>query len=497
MSFVQNFPFFSIVLSMFGAIISSVLPSRVAKWVSYIVIGSVVVMSSLLLFYFTQNGGAYVYLMGHFPAPWGNVIRAGILEAGMALFFSLVMFLSVMSGERNVVKDIEAKKVNLFYLLVNILLGSMLAIIYTNDMFTAYVFVEMNTLAACGLIVIRQKGHAIVAGMRYMVMSLLGSGLFLMGTCLLYDMTGHLVMSEMRASILEIIQSGNNNAIPLLITIGLTCAGLAIKSALFPFHSWVPDTYGYASAVPASLLSSLVSKAYIFLLIKLIYRVIGLPIIRNSGILDVFYILGVIGMIVGSIGAIKELDLRRMIAYSSVAQIGYIYMGIGLGNAAGITAAVFHIIVHGATKALLFMAGAGLTGVSGDSKKFEDLTGSGFRNPIAGIAFAVGCLSMVGIPMFAGFMSKVMFATAAVATNESTWITLIALAVSTVLNTMYFLRTLMRIYTKSGAKAEYVKNTNKSVRYVVGVSALCIVNVLIGISAQPIVNFITEGLRTF
>ncbi len=496
MSFVQNFPFFCIVLSMFGAIISSVLPSKIARWVSFAVISSVVVMSSLLLLYFVQNGDYYVYMMGHFPSPWGNVIRAGILEAGMALFFSVIMLLSVICGERNTIKDIEPKKLNLFYLLVNILLGSMLAIIYTNDMFTAYVFVEMNTLAACGLIVIRQKGHAIVAGMRYMVMSLLGSGLFLMGTCLLYDMTGHLVMTEMRPAILQIAQEGTNT-LALLITIGLTCAGLAIKSALFPFHSWVPDTYGYASAVPASLLSSLVSKAYIFLLIKIIYRVIGLPLIRNSGILDIFYILGVIGMIVGSIGAIKELDLRRMIAYSSVAQIGYIYMGIGLGSVAGITAAVFHIIVHGATKSLLFMAGAGLTEVSGDSKKFEDLTGSGFRNPIAGVAFAVGCLSMVGIPMFAGFMSKVMFATAAVASNESTWITLIALAVSTVLNTMYFLRTLMRIYTKSGAKSEYEKKEKRSVRYFIGVSALCVINVLIGISAQPLISFITAGLGTF
>ncbi len=496
MNFVQNFPFFCIVLSMFGAIITSVLNAKIARILSLSVLFLVGLMSFVLLAFCVTGGERFVYMMGHFEAPWGNVIRAGILEAGMALFFSVIMFCCVFAGKENTEKNVEPQKVNLFYLLINVLLGSMLALIYTNDMFTAYVFVEMNTLAACGLIIIRQKGHAIVAGMRYMVMSLLGSGLFLIGICFLYDITGHLVMSEMKSSIIGIIQEGTY-ALPLQITIGLTCAGLAIKSALFPFHSWVPDTYGYAGATSASLLSSLVSKAYVFLLIKVMYRVIGLPTIRNSSILDILYFLGVAGMIVGSIGAIRELDLRRMIAYSSVAQIGYIYMGIGLGSSAGMVAAVFHILVHASAKSLLFMAGAGLTEASGDSKKFVDLTGSGFRNPIAGIAFAVGCLSMVGIPIFAGFMSKVMFATAAVGSGSRVWITLLALVVSTILNAMYFLRTLMRVFTKTGADEKYQKKTKKSLRYVVGVLALCAVNIVIGISAQPMITFITEGLSMF
>lgn len=496
MTFVQNFPFFSIVLSMFCGIISSVLNGKWAKRICITNILLVGVMSACVLSFCWQSGDSYTYMMGHYPAPWGNEIRAGVLEAAMALFFSLIMLLCILGGMKHTEKDVEAKKLNLFYLLIDLLMSSLLALVYTNDMFTAYVFVEINTLAACGLIIIRQKGHAIVAGIRYMIMSLLGSGLFLIGLCLLYDVTGHLLMSNMKASIAEIM-ADHTYGVPMTVIIGLVCVGLAIKSALFPFHSWVPDTYGYSTCSAASILSSLVSKGYIFLLIKIMYRVIGINTIRSSNVLNILFAFGVIGMIAGSIGAIKEKDLRRMIAYSSVAQIGYIYMGIGIGTNAGMIAAIFHMLVHSATKSLLFISGAGLTEVSGDSKAFVDLTGSGYRHKEAGFTFAVGCLSMVGIPMFAGFVSKVMFATAAVESQHKIWITLIALAVSTVLNAMYFLRTLLRIYTRSDEHIKDKANADRSFRYIAVLGAFIALNVFIGLQSQPIIDTITYGLKMF
>ena len=125
--------------------------------------------------------GYFTYMMGHFPAPWGNEIRAGVLEALMALVFCIVMVLSLMGGLHKLEEEVEPSKENLYYILVDLLLGSLLALVYTNDIFTAYVFVEINTLAACGLIAIRQIGRTFEAAVRYMIMSLLGSGLLLMG----------------------------------------------------------------------------------------------------------------------------------------------------------------------------------------------------------------------------------------------------------------------------------------------------------------------------
>ena len=171
----------------------------------------------------------------------------------------------------------EEGKTFLYYVLSDLLLSSLLALVYTNDLFTAYVFVEINTIAACGLIMIRQNGRTIKASARYMIMSLLGSGLFLMGMCMLYDLTGHLLMSNIKEQAALIYSSGEYR-IPLLIVIALMSVGLAIKSALFPFHAWLPDAYGYSTVSSAAILSSLVSKGYIFLLIKIIYRVIGFDI---------------------------------------------------------------------------------------------------------------------------------------------------------------------------------------------------------------------------
>lgn len=496
MNFVQNFPFFSIVLSMFSGTISSVLPEKAAKILNTVLISLVGLMSGILLVYLMETGEPYVYWMGHFPAPWGNEIRAGVLEAGMALFFCIIMLLSIMGGRKKLFGEVEYSKHNLYYILVNLLLSSLLALVYTNDLFTAYVFVEINTISACGLIMIRQNGRTIEAAVRYMIMSLLGSGLFLISLCMIYDLTGHLLMSNIKESVAVLVAQGEYR-VPLMVTIGLMCAGLAIKSALFPFHSWLPDAYGYSTVSSAAILSSLVSKGYIFLLIKIIYRVIGFDIVMQSRIIDILFIFGLMGMVFGSLSAIRESDIRRMIAFSSVAQIGYIYMGFGLGTEAGMTASVFHILSHAATKSLLFIAAIGLTDVSGGSRQFFDLTGAGYRNKMAGVAFTVGSLSMVGVPMFSGFVSKLLFAEAAIGHTYKMLPAVMVLALSTILNAIYFMKTVLRIYVPEH-KADYEVITAKDEKeYAVTVACFILLNIALGMFSQPVQSWIHAGLAMF
>lgn len=496
MDFIQNFPFFSIILSMFSGTICSVLPGKAAKWVNTAVITAVGILSLILLIYLMGTGQSYTYMMGHFPAPWGNEIRAGVLEAGMALFFCIIMLLSMLGGRKKLQEEVVESKHNLYYILVNLLLSSLLALVYTNDLFTAYVFVEINTIAACGLIMIRQNGRTIEAAVRYMIMSLLGSGMLLLGICMLYDLTGHLLMSNIKESV-ELIVAQGTYRVPLLVTIALMCVGLAIKSALFPFHSWLADAYGYSTVSSAAMLSSLVSKGYIFLLIKIIYRVIGFDIFKSSHIIDVLFVFGLMGMIFGSLNAIEENDIRRMIAFSSVAQIGYIYMGIGMGTEAGMTASVFHILSHAATKSLLFIAAIGLTDVSNGSRKFIDLTGAAYRNKWAGVTFTVGSLSMVGVPMFSGFISKLLFAQAAVQNHAKMLPALIVLAISTILNAIYFMKTVIRIYTPV-ENAPYGKAAFKDMKlYAVTLVCFIMLNVALGVSSQPVVDLIEQGLAMF
>jgi len=503
MEFVQNMPFFSIMIAMFSGIVSAVLPGKVARKLSYVMVSVVGLLNAWLLGFLWQSDiGSYTYMMGHFPAPWGNELRAGVLEAGMALFFAAIMLLSLLGGRKKLLREVELSKHNIYYVLVDLLTGALLALVYTNDIFTAYVFVEILTIAACGLIMIRQNGRTIEAAVRYMIMSLLGSGLLLLGICMLYDLTGHLLMSNMKESVAQIMATGTYR-IPMLITVGLMTVGIAIKSALFPFHAWLPDAYGYSTVSSASILSSLVSKGYIFLLIKIFYRVIGFEYISGSHILNILFLFGLCGMIFGSVNAIWEKDIRRMIAFSSVAQIGYIYMGFGLGTEEGMVASIFHIMAHAATKSLLFVSAIGLTDVSLGSRDFFNLTGSGYRNKVAGVGFTVGSLAMVGIPMFSGFVSKLLFAEAAVI--NPTWRmfpTLIVLAISTILNAIYFLKTVLRIYTPESPKVEeekgYSRMKMKEQRgYTVTIILFILLNMFLGVTSQPVIELIKEGLHNF
>lgn len=496
MEFLRNFPCFSLILSMCASIISSGLNAKWARRLNIFVISAIGVLSAVTLYFTFVTNQCYVYKMGRFPAPWGNEIRFGNLEAAMALFFSIIMLLSILGGRKHLFAEVDPFKENLYYVLINLLMSSLLALIYTNDLFTAYVFVEINTISACGLIMIRENGHTLEAATRYMIMSLIGSGLLLFGLCIIYDITGHLLMSNIKEQVLILAQTGQYHT-PLVVAIIFMGVGLAVKSALFPFHSWLPDAYGYSTVSSAAILSSLVSKGYIFLLLKIFYRVIGFEVIAESRLFNVIFVFGLCGMIFGSLSAIRENDIRRMIAFSSVAQIGYIYMGFGLGTEAGMVASIFHIFSHAATKSMLFIAGVGLTDASGKSKKFIDLTGAGYRNVMAGITFTVGSLSMVGVPLFSGFISKILFAQAGVSVGINKMLpTLIVLAISTILNAIYFMKTVVRIYTPVKTDYPSVK-WKQDVAYGVVCIFFIICNVILGMYSEPIVELIRSGLAMF
>ena len=208
-------------------------------------------------------------------------------------------------------------------------------------------------------------------------------------------------------------------------------------------------------------------------------------------------------MMFGSISASRENNIRRMIAFSSVAQIGYIYMGFGLGTTLSVMASIYHILSHAATKSLLFVAASGLSECSGGSKEISRLTGAGYRNRMAGVAFTVGALSMIGFPLFSGFISKILFAQAAVDEVEKMLPTLIALALSTILNVIYFMRAVLIIYTPTGyVSAESGENytqvrmrmhPEKSIVF----TGFILLNLVLGLMSQPIVELCSRGLGMF
>lgn len=497
MSFSVNFPLFLIVLSLISSVVSSLLPRRAAR-VTALTLYALSFAGNLTLFLYLRTLSRPVnYLMGHFPHPWGNELILNPVEAAFSALFSLVLFLCILGGHHPLEEKIAPNKQHFYYVMTDLVQASLLVLVYTNDLFTGYVFIEICTLSSCGILMIRENGRTILASIRYMIFSLIGSGLFLFGVIFLYNLTGHLLMPELKESITALYVSGEYH-LPLLAAMSLICIGLAIKSGLCPFHLWMADTYGAAIPASSAILSGLISKGYIFFLIKVILSVFGKYIFYTNGLHNVLYVLGAAGIVIGSVSALQEDNIFRMIAYSSAAQIGYIYMGIGLSATVGMEAALFQILTHAMTKPALFLAVAHLSRSASNVKKFHNLQGAAFKNPFAGFAFTFGAFSMIGLPFTMGFISKYLFGLGAFDSTHTKLVpTLIVLAISTILNTLYFARTVIRLYNKPAEDIYRRTGLFSQKSYVLAGIAFIFINLFFGIFARSFIAVLAAGLPQF
>ncbi|MED9822349.1 MAG: proton-conducting transporter membrane subunit [Christensenellales bacterium] len=498
MLFVQNFPFFGILLTLICAVVTSVLKGRQARWLTMALITAVTVMTGAVLTYTLVTGESYVYMMGHFPAPWGNEIRIGVVEALMMMVFCFVTLFAFIGGMVPSIREIEKTKYNIYCILVDLTFLALQALVYTNDLFTAYVFIEINTLAAAGLIMMRQKGRNLVAGVRYMMMNLVGSSLFLFGISILYTITGHLLMENIHDSVAVLAATGEYH-IPLTIVVALVTVGLAVKSALYPFEKWLPGAYSNATPTVAAMLSSLVSKGYIFLLIKFYVRVIGFDVICSMGVLDVLFVFGLAGMIMGSINAVRAKTTRLMIAYSSVAQIGYIFTALGLRSEIGLVCALWHSAAHAATKSMLFVSCAEMDDACGGTHMRKHLRGAFYHSPLLALAFSLGAINLTGIPLLSVFMTKVTLTQAAIDVGgRHMGAVLIAVAISTLLNAVYFLGTAVNLFTPTKEGDEVLPPTVRKNPFTsVGLIGLIALNLAMGLLSQPFLTALAQGLACF
>ena len=300
--FVENFPFFSIFLAILAAIVTAAIRSgRISYWITIGVCAASALLNGWVLEYTYAEGVSFTYAMGRFLAPYGNAINCGPLQALLAAVFSLVMALALAGGRRDLFQDILPEKQKFYFVMVNMLEASLLALTYTNDMFTGYVFIETSTIAACALVMAKDNGPNLIATIRYLFMSLVGSGLFLIGLTILNSITGYLLMPSLAEAVAE-LRLSESYTLPLTVAVGLLVAGLGVKSAMFPFHLWLPDAHGGATTASSAILSGLVLKGYIVLLLVMILRVFSMELMVELGVTDVILAFGLLGMISGLSG---------------------------------------------------------------------------------------------------------------------------------------------------------------------------------------------------
>ncbi len=482
-------PLASVMILMLSAFVIPLIKNKKYVYQLSLTIMSIVMTLNLVnVIYIALNGG-YLFDVGHFPAPFGIVLRIGEVESAIGFLFCFINLMVLWYSYFSLEKEIKANRIGFFHTLNLLLLASLLGIVFTYDIFNGFVFLEVSTLAACGIIVVKDKKANIKAAIKYLILSSLGSGLVLMGIAFVYSISGHLSMSYIHEALIS-NADGKHNLI--LISLILFTVGLGIKGAMFPLHIWLPDAHSSAPSPSSAILSALVIKAPIIFLIKIYYLVYGSQILEGTVVLDLVLFLGVMGMILGSLFARSQKELKRMIAYSSVAQMGYIFFGIGLGNKLGLIMAVYHIIAHAITKSCLFLS-AGSFIEQTDYKTIDEFKGIGKEMPVTLGIFTISSLSMIGIPIFPGFISKWNLAMASIESGK--FLLLIVLIVSSLLNAVYYFPIIINGYFgEDNLDGKTFKSKSKPVKTLLPLIVLSVIMILAGLFSGSIIDFLGKGI---
>lgn len=344
-----------------------------------------------------------IYQVGGWPAPWGIELKAGNVSAFFLLVAAFVSVPVSLFSVNNLSDEVGGKeRVTRFYVLYLLLCGAMAGMAVTNDLFNVFVLVEVATLSCCGLVSSRNRSRAAEAAFTYLIMATLGSTLILGGIGFIYIITGHLNMGFAHEGINKIWQS---NPHVVWMAFSFILVGFGVKSALFPLHVWLPDAHSVAPSPASAILSGVAVKGYLICLLKILYNVFGCTLMREFVIHRILVLAGTVAIIAGSILALMQIELKRRLAFSTVAQIGYIIMGIGLMNTKGLSGTLFYLASHAVIKSVLFLSAGAMIAVSG-KKNINELAGIGRKMPITMAAFTIGSLGLTGIPLFSGFIGK-------------------------------------------------------------------------------------------
>lgn len=431
------------------------------------------------------------YHFGGWIPPLGIEYILDPLSAYITLIINLIAFLVIFHSKIPVKLEIKEKNIP-YYAAILLMLCGFNGIILTGDFFNLYVFLEISSLALYGIVAMGEKKSP-VAAFRYLMMGAVAASFYLLGVGFLYMETGSLNMADLTNIIPKL------GAQPtVIVALSLMVVGMGIKTALFPLHSWLPDVYTYAPSTTASIVAPTGTKVGAYVLLRILLFVFGIKFISQVvSVAQVITWLSAIGILYGSIMAIAQKEMKRMLAYSSIAQIGYITLGIGLGNKWALMGALLHILNHAFMKSLLFLVNTNLRIKIGhsDITRFNHQIRK--KLPWTMAAFTVAALSMVGLPPTAGFFSKLYLVLGTI--KSSAWIFLGVILLSSLLNAVYFFRILEKIYMKPLKESALIEGNEKydEVKPSMLIPTLILTAgiLLVGIFSYFIVNNILELIK--
>jgi multicomponent Na+:H+ antiporter subunit D len=397
------------------------------------------------LYVVLAEGPISYHLAGWMP-PLGIELYLDPLAGFFCVLLSGITLLVMVFGKRSVVHETPSKEIP-FYSLSMLLMGGLSGMVMTGDLFNLYVFLEIGALSGYALVALGDK-RAPVSAFRYLTQGTVGAAFFLLGVAFIFISTGSLNMADVSRILLL-----NQQAIPIIFGMAFIVMGIGLKMALFPMHTWLPDAYTHASSTATALIAPVGTKVAAYVLLRILFFVADPDYVRQDiHLTDFVGYLGAIGVIWASVMAICQKEMKRMLAYSSVAQVGYIALGIGLASPLGFIGAVLHVVNHAFMKACLFLVSGSLRLKLGHSHipKLDHSVGQAM--PWTSASFAIAAISMIGLPPTAGFFSKWYLALGSI--EQSNWIFLAVLLISSLMNAVYFFRVLEKLYLKPRSESD-------------------------------------------
>jgi len=381
---------------------------------------------------------AIVVSIGGFPPPFCINLMIGPLGLSLAILTSFVgLLISIYA-----VGYIKTEPTEKYHALFLLLATGALGVVLTGDIFNLFVFFEILCIASYGLTAYEKDRPGTEAAMKYLIQGTVGSTFILVAIGLLYGLFGTLNMADLATKV------PSAEPLHLFLILAFFVVGFGVEAAIFPLNAWLPDAHSSAPSSVSAILSAIAIKTGVYAIARVCYTLMD-----AQGFLIFISVIGIITLVVGEIAAYRQKDdIKRMLAYSSIGQIGLIVFAIGIGTSFGVFGGLFQLVNHALAKCLLFLA-AGYMILLAGSKKLSDMEGLGRRMPLTAVAFTVAAFSLVGLPPFAGFISKLSIVCAAIKTETTAYLVLVVVALAaTVIEAGYFFRVIQGLYFKTARK---------------------------------------------
>lgn len=474
-------PALQIVVPLMTAPICIILRSAFAGWVLSLLVTWGALAASLTLLMHVIDHGTVSYAIGNWAPPWGIEYRIDLLSAFLLVTISAVGALSMVFARNSVEAEVDRDRIYLFYAMYLLCFTGLMGIPITGDAFNLFVFLEISSLSSYVLISVGRDRRALTAAFRYLIMGTLGATFYLIGVGLMYMMTGTLNIADLATRIPDLLHLRT-----IQVALAFLTVGISLKLALFPLHFWLPNAYAFAPTVVTIFLAATATKVALYVLLRIVFTIFGgRALIAVMPINEMLVGLGALSMLAGALSAIWQTNVKRLLAFSSVSQIGYMVLGLGLAQTSGLAAGVAHIFNHAMTKAMLFMA-IGCVAYRVGSSELSAIRGFGKRMPVTGACIVLGGLSLVGAPLTLGFITKWLLLEGALA--DGWWWVVVAIVISSVLGLVYVWRIIAAAYLDPPSdRLGHVREAPAAM--LTALAAFAAINVALGVNGSIVGNF--------